>query len=53
MTANPIGPRTRVGYGYGIIGMTERVALLGGQLSAGRRPDGHWVVDATIPKTRG
>lgn len=49
----PIGPRTRVGYGYGVIGMTERVALLGGQLSAGRRPDGHWVVDATIPKTRG
>ena len=50
---DPVRPGTRVGSGYGIIGMTERVSLLGGQLSAGRGPAGRWVVDAQIPKIRG
>src|SRR5699024_8956981 len=37
--------------GNGIIGMRERVALLGGSLSAGPRSDG-FHVHATIPLTR-
>ena len=43
---DPVRPRAHVGSGYGIIGMTERVSLLGGQLRAGRGPTGRWVVDA-------
>lgn len=35
--------------GYGIIGMTERCSLLGGELSAAPSPDGGWRVHATIP----
>ena len=50
---DPVRPGARVGSGYGIIGMTERVSLLGGQLNAGRGQDGRWVVDALIPKTSG
>jgi signal transduction histidine kinase len=36
--------------GYGVVGMTERAALLGGTLSAGPDGDGGWVVDAVIPR---
>lgn len=36
--------------GYGIIGMTERAALLGGTLEAGPGPGGGWTVDAVLPK---
>jgi signal transduction histidine kinase len=36
--------------GYGIVGMTERAALLGGTLRAGPGPDGGWTVDAVLPK---
>lgn len=35
--------------GYGIAGMRERVALLGGALHAGHRPDGGFVVEASFP----
>ena len=41
------GPGT--GTGQGLAGMRERVALLGGSLSAGRSPDGGFVVSATLP----
>jgi signal transduction histidine kinase len=37
--------------GYGIVGMTERVALLGGTLTAGPGPDRGWVVEARVPRT--
>ena len=50
---DPVRPRAHVGSGYGIIGMTERVSLLGGQLRAGCGPSGRWVVDALIPKNGG
>lgn len=50
---DPARPGARLGSGYGIVGMTERVSLLGGQLSAGPGPDGRWVVDALIPKAGG
>jgi len=37
--------------GYGIIGMTERVAALGGALDAGPR-DGAWHTTARLPLAR-
>jgi len=36
--------------GYGLVGMTERVSLLGGTLQAGPDHDGGWTVDAVLPK---
>ena len=41
------------GSGLGIIGMRERVELLGGQLRAGPLRDGGWAVSATIPRVPG
>ena len=35
--------------GHGIVGMQERVAALGGHLSAGPRPDGGYRVSAELP----
>jgi len=35
--------------GHGLAGMRERVALLGGSLSAGPAPDGGFVVSAMLP----
>jgi signal transduction histidine kinase len=37
------------GTGYGITGMRERAALLGGEFSAGPRPDGGFRVAARLP----
>jgi signal transduction histidine kinase len=39
----------RRGTGHGLAGMRERVALLGGSLSAGPAPDGRFVVSAVLP----
>jgi len=36
--------------GYGLVGMSERVALLGGTLRAGPGPERGWQVEATIPR---
>ncbi len=35
--------------GYGLIGLGERVALVGGRISAGPCPDGGWRVRAILP----
>jgi signal transduction histidine kinase len=41
---------TRIeGSGLGLVGMRERVAVLGGSLDAGRDADGTWRVRASIP----
>jgi signal transduction histidine kinase len=46
----PAGPaRNGSGRGHGLTGMRERVALLGGSLSADPAPDGGFVVSAVLP----
>lgn len=40
------------GGGFGLIGMNERVAALGGTIETGPRPSSGWRVRATIPLTR-
>ena len=37
--------------GYGLAGMTERAALLGGTLEAGPSAGGGWLVTAVLPRT--
>jgi signal transduction histidine kinase len=37
------------GSGHGLVGMRERVAMFGGQLTAGPRDEGGWIVEAHIP----
>lgn len=44
-----VGPPTVAGAGRGLLGLRERTALYGGQLDAGPRPDGGWLVRARIP----
>lgn len=43
---DPARPAT---HGFGLLGMTERVKLLGGTLRAGPMPGGGWAVDAELP----
>ncbi|MFE5286508.1 sensor histidine kinase [Nocardia sp. NPDC056611] len=51
-TAPPM-PATRIpGSGLGLVGMRERIAVLGGTLTTGRNPHGGWTVRATIPLDR-
>ncbi len=38
--------------GFGLVGMAERVKLLGGSISAGRAGNAGWVVDAVLPRER-
>jgi signal transduction histidine kinase len=47
----PGRPRHSVagGSGFGLLGMRERVSLLSGQFSAGRRPEGGFRVTARLP----
>jgi signal transduction histidine kinase len=47
----PGRPRPSVagGSGFGLLGMRERVTLLSGQFSAGRRPEGGFRVTASLP----
>ncbi len=42
-------PARQTGRGFGLLGMTERVQLLGGTLTAGPAPTGGWVVDVELP----
>ncbi|MEU9501014.1 histidine kinase [Streptomyces sp. NPDC048196] len=45
----PPAATTGLGTGRGLIGLRERVTLLGGDLEAGRTPDGGFAVTADIP----
>lgn len=50
LTVRDDGSATGAGpVGYGITGMTERAALLGGTCVAGPDPDGGWAVAADLP----
>ena len=40
---------SQAGSGHGLLGMKERVALYGGQLSAGTQPEGGYAVHASLP----
>jgi signal transduction histidine kinase len=42
-------PARSATHGFGLLGMTERVQLLGGTLRAGPTPGGGWAVDASLP----
>jgi signal transduction histidine kinase len=44
-----IDPARPGSHGFGLLGMTERVQLLGGTLRAGPAPEGGWTVDAELP----
>ena len=41
------------GAGHGLLGMRERTAMLGGELTAGPTPDGGFEVSATLPAAGG
>ncbi|MFC4534860.1 sensor histidine kinase [Sphaerisporangium dianthi] len=47
------GPRLKADGGYGLIGMRERVTMLGGSFSAGPRPEGGFRVAARLPLPAG
>jgi len=47
---SPVQAAGSVG-GFGMVGMRERVALLGGSLEAGPGSALGWVVDAVLPRT--
>lgn len=38
--------------GFGLVGMAERVAVLGGELTAGPHPAGGWFVHVMLPRDR-
>ena len=42
-------PHAARGGGFGIVGLTERVTALGGELRTGPRPDTGWEVIALLP----
>ncbi|XMA38904.1 hypothetical protein O1157_26170 [Streptomyces albogriseolus] len=44
------GDRLDIGSGRGVAGMRRRATELGGQLTAGPRPDGGWRVHAVLPE---
>ncbi|CAM5741330.1 histidine kinase [Streptomyces hirsutus] len=44
--------RLSIGSGRGVDGMRRRATAVGGQLSAGPRPDGGWRVHAVLPDAR-
>ncbi|MFG1947899.1 sensor histidine kinase [Nonomuraea sp. NPDC048826] len=47
---SPADPRvSRLGGGFGLVGMAERVEALGGRLRAGPTPEGAWEVIAEFP----
>ncbi len=45
------GPAVYGGDGFGLRGMRERAALVGGRLAAGSANSGGWTVEAVLPRT--
>ena len=54
LTVSDDGTRTAAGNspGYGLVGMAERVSLIGGELQTGPGPDRGWLVRAVLPRPR-
>ena len=46
-------PVPTAGSGHGVLGMRERAAMLGGELTAEPRPEGGYAVTAVLPLTNG
>jgi signal transduction histidine kinase len=46
-------PPAQRGPGFGLVGMSERAALLGGKLEAGPSADGGWRVEVVLPRNGG
>ncbi len=44
-----LDPTRPASHGFGLLGMTERVQLLGGTMRAGPAPEGGWTVEAELP----
>ena len=51
VATNSAAGRTGSGSGLGLLGMAERVSVLGGTLTHGTGPDGRFRLDATLPVT--
>jgi signal transduction histidine kinase len=49
-TDRPTRPGLGKGSGRGLVGLRERVGVVGGELHAGARPDGGFTVRARIPR---
>lgn len=47
------GAHENTSHGYGLIGLTERVALVGGRLTTGPGPAGGFAVEAVLPARAG
>lgn len=49
----PLGEQTGLPEGgHGLLGLTERIRLVGGELTAGHTPDGGFQIHARVPVTR-
>ena len=51
VASNSSAGRTGAGSGLGLLGIAERVSVLGGTLTHGTGPDGRFRLDATLPVT--